>query len=104
MLAGLALVATLVAFIAALVDRPTVTAHGALGRVTFGYPLGWLAQDQTALDPSLPARLSPTSPWENPTSVTFGPLLVDVLVIYAVLLVVWLVGRWLLRRTRTAAS
>jgi hypothetical protein len=102
-LAGLALAAALVAFMATFIDRAWVTGHGGLARVTFGYPLGWLAQNQTALDPSFPARLSPAAPWENPTSVAFGPLLVDVLVVYAVLLVGWFVGRSILRRITTAA-
>lgn len=69
----------------------------------FGYPLDWLAQNQTTLDPPFPARLSPASPWENPTSVAFGPLLVDVLVVYVVLVVGWLVGRSALRAIRSSA-
>jgi hypothetical protein len=102
-LAALALVAAPVAFLAALIDRTTVTSHEALGRVMFGYPLDWLAQNQTAMDPPFPATLSPASPWENPTSFALGPLIVDVLVVYAVLLVIWLVGRSVPRWIRAAA-
>ena len=103
LLSGLALVAVVVAFLVALIDRATVTTHSGLGRVMFGYPLGWLTQDQTTLDPSFPVRLSPASPWENPTSVVVVPLLIDVLGVFALLLVGWLVGRSLLRRIRAAA-
>jgi hypothetical protein len=87
---------------AALVDRDTVTAHGGLGRVTFGYPLGWLSQNQTALDPAFPAKLSAGSPWENPTSVAFAPLVGDVLIVSAVLLGGWFVGRRVLRQIGAA--
>ncbi len=102
-LAGLALVAVLVALVAALNDFATVTGREALGRVMFGYPLNWLAQNQTTLDPPFPATVSPASPWENPTSVAFGPLLVDVLAVYGLLLVGWFVGRSAFRDVRTSA-
>ena len=71
---------------------------------TFGYPFDWLAQNRTASDPPFPATLSPASPWENPTSVALGRLLVDVLVVYAVLVVGWFVGRSAMRRIRAAAA
>jgi hypothetical protein len=62
--------------------------------------LAGLAQDRTASDPSFPAELAPASPWENPTHVAMGPLLVDVLVVYVVLLMGWYVGRSILRVIR----
>jgi hypothetical protein len=101
-LAGLALVAALVAVMAALVDRATVTGQGALGQVAFGYPRGWLYQNRTGLDPSFPAQVRAASPWENPTRVAPGPLIGDVLIVYAVLLVGWFAGRSVLRRIRAA--
>lgn len=98
-----ALVAVLVAVVAAFVDRATVTAQGAMGRAMFGYPLNWLAQNQTSADPPFPATLSPGSPWENPTSVALGPLVLDVLIVYVVLLVGWFVGRFAHRGIRTSS-
>ena len=83
---------------AALLDRVTVTAEDSLGKVMFGFPLDWLAQDRSASRPPLPAAMAPTSPWENPTSVELGPLLADVLVIYAVLVAGWFIARTLVRR------
>lgn len=100
---GLGLLAVLVAVGAALIDRATVKNQEELGRVAFGYPLRWLAQNQTNLDPSFPANLSPASPWENPTSVAFGPLCGDVLVVYVLLLVGWFAGRSVLRSVRASS-
>jgi hypothetical protein len=70
----------------------------------FGYPLGWLAQDQSRYDQPFPWNTSFTSPWENPTSVELGPLMIDVLVVYAVLVVGWFVARIVVRRFRGEAA
>ena len=103
-LAGLALVSALVASVVALFDHVTVANLDGLSRVAFGYPLKWLTQDQSALDPPFPARTSPASPWENPTSVEVGPLIVDVLVVYAVLVTGWFVARIVIGRFRGVAA
>jgi hypothetical protein len=52
----------------------------------------------------VPVRLSPASPWENPTGVTLGALVMDVPLAYVVLLVGWFVGRSPLRGTRHSGS
>jgi hypothetical protein len=101
-LAASAVVPVLVLFLSALIDHATVTGRAGLTRVMFGYPLDWLAQDQTRLDQPFPVKLSPGSPWENPTSVASGPLIFDVLVVYSVFLLAWFVGRAILRGLRTA--
>lgn len=48
-LVGLALLAVFVTSLATFIDRVTVTSHAGLGHLAFGYPLGWLAQNQSAL-------------------------------------------------------
>jgi hypothetical protein len=103
-LSGLALVAALATFIAALFDHVTVAAQDGLSRVVFGYPLGWLAQDQSGHSPPFPANTSFISPWENPTSVELGPLMVDVLVVYAILVGGWFFARMVVRRFRGEAA
>jgi hypothetical protein len=70
----------------------------------FGYPFDWLAQDQTTLNAPFPATLSPASPWENPTTVAFGPLLLDALVVYLVLLGGWSVAGLTRRSIGSAAN
>ena len=41
-------------------------------------------QDQSSYGPPLLTHLGLSSPWENPTSVSLGAVLVDVLVVFAV--------------------
>jgi hypothetical protein len=67
----------------------------------FGYPLDWLVQDQSRLDPSFPETIPSGSPWENPTSVAIWPLVIDVLVAYVGLLLALFLGRMVLRRIRS---
>lgn len=55
-----------------------------LHSVDFGWPIAWVHQDQSSLDPPLPFALGFTSPWEHPTTVSPGTFLVDVLVVFAV--------------------
>jgi hypothetical protein len=47
-------------------DTALVTNASELGDVTFGWPLAWVSQDLTALDPLLPADMGMNSPWEHP--------------------------------------
>ncbi|WP_248580941.1 hypothetical protein [Nocardioides sp. InS609-2] len=101
-LAGLAFVAALVATASVLLDRVTVASGEALGHLGFGFPMTWLVQDQSALSPPYPTDLSPASPWENPTSVAIGPLVVDALVAYVLLVGGWLISHPVLRHLRTS--
>jgi hypothetical protein len=61
--------------------------------LTFGLPLGWLQQDQSAFDRPFPGTTTFSSPWEHPFSVEFVPLLLDSALVMSLLLVAWLVVR-----------
>ena len=78
--------AATVTLVLGLFDRVTVASHAALARLTFGHPLAWLSQDQSSLEPPIPATMRFVSPWEHPASVALVPLLLDVLIACAVLL------------------
>jgi hypothetical protein len=94
------LVAVVVTVVVSLADRVSVTSHDGLGRVNFGRPFGWLSQDQSGLDPPrFPMVVRLASPWENPTHAALLPLVLDVLVVYAVLMAL-LLG-WRAARART---
>ena len=73
--------------------------------VRSGWPLAWATQDQSALSP--PGGVSSSgrllSPWEHPTRVDGGSLVVDVVVIGGGLLGIAGVGT-VLRRRRTRRS
>ncbi len=79
----LAVVALLV-----LVDRVEVTTATGLGHVVFGAPLSWVMQDQAG-DPSFPYVASLGSPWEDPSTIAWLPLVVDLVVVGLVLAGVW---------------
>ena len=67
-------------------EDATATERGSRHRwLVFGWPLVWVQQDHSSYEPPLPMRLGLSSPWENPTSVSLGSVLVDVLVVFAVL-------------------
>lgn len=94
-------VAVLISLAGALFDDVTVADRSGLAQVTFGFPFGWLTQDQSSLDPSLPSNVTPLSPWDYPVGAAVLPLVADVLVIYVGLLLVVVasraVGRFLSR-------
>ncbi|CAN5412980.1 hypothetical protein BH09ACT12_BH09ACT12_15170 [soil metagenome] len=75
-----------------LLDRAQVQRAEGLGHVEFGMPLNWVTQNQS-LDPPLPYSASLSSPWENPTSVQFLPLAIDLVLVAALLTVCWLLLR-----------
>lgn len=93
----LAPLAGFIAVVPLFMEDVTVRRHEDLKHVMFGFPLDWLAQDQSALSPPFPHEMSFGSPLENPTNVAFGPLIADLLIVYVVLLAVVLIGR---RRSR----
>lgn len=95
---ALTLVAVVVVVMTALRDSAVVTGEKGLRSVSFGRPLDWLTQDQSAHDPPFPHRATPNSPWENPTGVDVLPFLVEVLGVLAVLVAGWLVVGSLVRR------
>jgi hypothetical protein len=98
--AVLALVAVGVTLATALLNQETIAGRSDLGRARFGLPLDWLVQDQSSLDPPFPFDATFISPWEYPASVALFPLVFDVLVVYAVLLV----GLFVLRFSRSRLS
>jgi hypothetical protein len=81
-------------------QRATVTSRHGLAHLTFGWPLAWLAQDQTAYDPPFPWTTGFRSPWNNPTSVDGLALLTDLAVACAPLAVGFLIV--LVRRRRAS--
>ena len=89
-----------VVLVTALTDRILVTSKADLRSVEFGWPLGWVHQDQSAYDPPFPTHLGLSSPWENPTSVSLGAVLVDVLFVFAVSAVVLLAAVLMVTRVR----
>ena len=65
--------------------RPATVADRAGQRdVAWGSPVAWVHQDQTSLSPSLPTHTGLLSPWQHPTTVSVGGLLVDLVVFLAV--------------------
>jgi len=100
-LAGLASVLVVVGTGALGGDR---VADGAeLADVALGWPVPWLHQDQRGLDPPLPYRAGPASPWDNATRVDAGSLLVDVLLVLAAGVVVGAAVRTAVGRRRPEA-
>jgi hypothetical protein len=71
-----------------LLDKADVQTEQGLRTVAFGMPLNWVTQDQ-ALDPSLPYSASFASPWENPTTIEWVPLVLSVVIVGLVLAGVW---------------
>jgi hypothetical protein len=63
-------------------DEDRVASKHDQASVGLGLPMRWLHQDQSAYDPPLPTQLGPASPWENPTSISFGTLMADVVVVF----------------------
>ena len=72
-----------VVLVTAMRDQVLVSSRADLASVDLGWPIVWVHQDLSAHDPPLPAQLGFDSPWENPTSVSWGALVVDVLVVFA---------------------
>ena len=67
-----------------LVDHDVVRDKTAQESVDLGLPVSWVHQDQSALDPPLPAQASLASPWESPTSVSVGAFALDVVFVLVV--------------------
>ncbi|MET0953303.1 MAG: hypothetical protein ABWX57_08435 [Aeromicrobium sp.] len=79
-----------VVLVTALTDQVLVSSRADLRGVEFGWPLVWVQQDQSSYDPPFPTHLGLSSPWEHPTSVSSGAVLVDVLFVFVVSAVVLL--------------
>lgn len=73
-----------VVLVSALTDQVLVISRADLRSVEFGWPLVWVQQDQSSYDPPFPTHVALSSPWENPTSVSPGAVLVDALFVFAV--------------------
>lgn len=80
-----------------LVDRVTVRTAGDLGSVHLGLPCAWVHQEQ-GVDPPLPWRAGLLSPWEHPTTLSVLPLLADLVLVGAVVVAAWWLGRRGVRR------
>jgi hypothetical protein len=93
-----ALVATI---LGALWERPRATTHADLASADFGFPLTWLHQSQSNLDPPFPVRMAPGSPWEHPTSFDWPSLAVDVSAYFLLVLVLWIAVSSVWTRTKS---
>ena len=91
----LALVALLL-----VLDKAQVQSQQELARVGLGMPLNWVTQDQ-GIDPPLPWSTSFLSPWDNPTTIAWLPLTVNLVIVGLVLAGVW-VGLQAVRGRRSA--
>lgn len=89
-----------VVLVTALTHQVLVSSRADLRSVEFGWPLVWVQQDQSSYDPPFPTQLSLSSPWENPTSVSLGAVLADVLFVFAVSAVVLLAAVLMVTRVR----
>ena len=88
----LALVALLM-----VLDKVQVQSQTELARVGLGMPLNWVTQNQ-GIDPPLPWRTGVLSPWENPTTIAWLPLAVNLVIVGLVLTGVWACVQVLLGR------
>jgi hypothetical protein len=80
LLAGLLGLVVAFAIVLALTWSQTVnvTAPAQQKALTFGWPLGWVTQDLSSMDPPMPYDMSMGSPWEHPvTNVRWAPLGLD---------------------------
>jgi hypothetical protein len=75
---------------AALRDSDPVATRAGLRSVDLGWPLVWVHQDQSSLDPPLPSRLGLASPLEHPTHLAGAAFLGNLLIGFTVVLVVGL--------------
>ena len=71
-----------------LVDKVDVQTREELDRVAFGLPLSWVTQQQTS-EPPLPYTAGFSSPWENPTTIEWLPLALNLLVVGVVIAGAW---------------
>jgi len=96
-LATLAVATVLVLF--TLAGSVHVTKVPQQSSLTYGWPLGWLTQDQSSADPPLPFDLVVGSPQEFPTKIRWSAFLVDLAVFWLPLLAaVYYVRRAKVRR------
>jgi len=79
--------AVLLAPASPLVDLDDVARTSDMASIDLGLPVPWVHQDQSGLDPAGLSSRGLASPWEHPTSVSYGPLLADVALLLVVLLV-----------------
>lgn len=82
-----------------LLDHEPVESPADQGDVALGLPLAWLHQDQGALDPPLPGQAGFASPWEHPSTVSPGLLILDVAIVAAALVTVLALVMLMIRRT-----
>jgi hypothetical protein len=85
-----------------LFDERRVGSASDQARVGLGRPLAWLHQDQTAIDPPLPAKAGLASPWEHPTGFSFVPFVADVVLVFAAVAALVLILAAATRASRTS--
>ena len=78
----------IVVVFAAFYDHDLVRTLAESHRVELGWPLPWLHQDQSGYAWLFPSYLGLASPLENPTTMSLGPFLMDVLIVFAVVMAV----------------
>ncbi|MET3961629.1 ABC-type transport system involved in cytochrome c biogenesis permease subunit [Marmoricola sp. OAE513] len=81
-LAGIFLVAVGAVLMAPAFGTSTITDTRATA--DFGFPLTWVEQDMSELEPPGPMETGPRSPWEYPTDVDYAALGLNVLIAAAV--------------------
>ncbi|MCW2796704.1 hypothetical protein [Nocardioides sp.] len=74
-----------------------VSRSGQLRALTYGWPFGWLTQDQSAMNPRLPVEVSVISPWEHPVDVGWVTLMLDLAVLWVPLVLAGFVADRALR-------
>ncbi|MFT4084003.1 MAG: hypothetical protein QM638_15610 [Nocardioides sp.] len=79
------LVSSGIVLISPLLGHVTLLDRSDQRAVAFGWPFAWLHQDQRAVDPPFPTTTGFYSPLENPTSLSWVMLLLDVAVVVAAL-------------------
>lgn len=72
-----------------------VATRAGMRSVDLGWPLVWVHQDQSSLDPPLPHSMALVSPWEDPASIAWAALVVNVLIVFTVVVVGGLLLRFL---------
>jgi len=93
-------VAVVVTVVLAWSDEFTLVINDRVVTVGYGVPFDWWMQDnwRTPPDKLMPYKLPSQSPWDTPTTVAWGPLAMDVLIVYALLGAALLTARLVGRR------
>ncbi|HDH31516.1 MAG TPA: hypothetical protein ENH26_01940 [Candidatus Wolfebacteria bacterium] len=75
---------SLVIVIGTLSIPKTVYDKEDMGAMKFGYPIAFVTQDLTRYDPPFPWKWSFSSPWENPSDISWFNFLFSYLIIFLI--------------------